>query len=86
MTTEVESGSQVVDKPWRSLLKTLSWRATGTIDTMVISYVITGDVKVAGAIASIEVITKMVLYYLHERLWDRLRVGREVVAPPDYEI
>lgn len=86
MATEAEAGSHVIEKPWRSILKTLSWRATGTIDTMVISYIITGDFRVAGAIASIEVVTKMILYYFHERLWHRLSIGREVVTRPDYEI
>lgn len=75
-----------MEKPWRSILKSVSWRLTGTIDTMVISYVVTGSIKLAGAIASIEVVTKMVLYYLHERAWSRLPIGREVVSRPDYEI
>ena len=86
MPKESDIGRPTVEKPWRSLLKTVSWRATGTIDTLLISYVVTGNFRVAGAIASIEVITKMVLYYLHERAWDRLPIGREPATRPDYEI
>lgn len=55
-----------------SLLKTLSWRIIGTIDTMVISYFLTGKLDVAMSIGGIEVVTKMILYYFHERAWVRL--------------
>lgn len=55
-----------------SVLKAISWRVVGTIDTMVISYLLTGDIKVALGIGSIEVVSKMILYYLHERAWLRV--------------
>jgi uncharacterized membrane protein len=61
--------SDRADKPVKSALKAVTWRIIGTIDTMVISYFITGKVSVALSIGSIEVFTKMVLYYFHERLW-----------------
>lgn len=53
----------------RHLLKTISWRVIGTIDTMVLSWIITGSWKWGLAIGGTEVITEMVLYYFHERLW-----------------
>jgi uncharacterized membrane protein len=53
----------------RSLFKAVSWRMVGTLDTFVISFFVTGRVTVAGSIASIEVITKILIYYLHERVW-----------------
>jgi uncharacterized membrane protein len=53
-----------------TLLKTISWRILATCDTFVISYFITGEFKWAASIASLEVATKMVLYYLHERGWE----------------
>lgn len=53
----------------RHALKTVTWRLVGTLDTFILSWIITGDVKIGGAIAGVEVITKMVLYYLHERVW-----------------
>ena len=61
--------SDRADKPIKSLMKSISWRIVGTIDTMVISYLITGKVTIALSIGSMEVFTKTVLYYFHERLW-----------------
>lgn len=52
-----------------SVLKTLTWRIIGTIDTMVISYFLTGNLDIAMSIGGIEVVSKMVLYYIHERAW-----------------
>ena len=53
----------------RSLAKAVSWRVTGTIDTFVISYIITGRFTIAGSIAGTELLTKILLYYFHERIW-----------------
>jgi uncharacterized membrane protein len=53
----------------RHLAKTITWRIIGTLDTMILSGVITGSWKVGLAIGGVEVITKMVLYYFHERAW-----------------
>jgi uncharacterized membrane protein len=61
--------SDRADKPVKSAIKAVTWRIVGTIDTMIISYIITGQVTVALSIGSIEVFTKMILYYFHERLW-----------------
>ena len=55
----------------RHLLKTITWRIIGTLDTMVLSWIITGNWKWGVAIGGVELITKMVLYYLHERAWYR---------------
>lgn len=59
----------------RSLAKMVSWRVTATIDTFIISYVVTGSFAWAGSIAGLEVMTKMGLYYLHERAWARVQWG-----------
>jgi uncharacterized membrane protein len=53
----------------RHLLKTLTWRIVGTIDTILIGWLITGDATVGLSIGGIEVITKMILYFFHERAW-----------------
>jgi uncharacterized membrane protein len=53
----------------RHLLKTLTWRIIGTIDTMLIAWLVTGSISIGAAIGGIEVITKMLLYYTHERVW-----------------
>lgn len=53
----------------RHLAKTISWRLIGTIDTMVLSSIITGSIQTGLAIGGFEVFTKMILYFLHERAW-----------------
>jgi uncharacterized membrane protein len=53
----------------RHLLKTITWRIVGTIDTMILGWVVTGNLKFGLAIGGFEVITKMLLYFLHERVW-----------------
>lgn len=55
-----------------SVLKTISWRIIGTIDTIAISYFFTGKIEIAVGIGGFEVITKMLLYYAHERVWINL--------------
>ncbi len=55
----------------RHLAKTLTGRILATSDTFLITWLITSEIKWAGTIASIEVITKMILYYMHERVWHR---------------
>lgn len=55
----------------RHVLKTISWRIIGTLDTMILSWIITGSLKIGVAIGGVEIVTKMVLYYLHERAWYR---------------
>lgn len=66
------------EKPIRSVVKAISWRVVGTIDTLVVSYLILGDGKLgeASAIAGVDFITKMILYFAHERVWNRVKWGR----------
>lgn len=56
----------------RHVAKTVTWRVIGTIDTIVLSWIITGNMTVGLTIGGVEVVTKMVLYYLHERAWYKL--------------
>lgn len=75
----------MADKPYRSLVKAISYRLTGTLATMTISFLVTGRFMLAFSIGVIELFTKIGIYYLHERIWDSLSFGR--VAPrDDYEI
>lgn len=53
----------------RHIAKTITWRIVGTIDTMVLGWIITGNLKFGLAIGGAEVVTKMLLYFLHERVW-----------------
>lgn len=52
-----------------SFVKGISWRVVGTIDTIIISYFITGEWKFALSIGSVEVFTKIILFYFHDRVW-----------------
>jgi uncharacterized membrane protein len=60
----------------RSFAKAVSWRATGSVDTFLVSWLVTGNPVFAGSIAVTEIATKVVLYYLHERVWGRISWGR----------
>ena len=61
----------------RSFIKAVSWRTVGTIDTFIISFFVTGKVSLAGGIAAVEVVTKIMIYYLHERAWAVVPWGRD---------
>jgi uncharacterized membrane protein len=60
----------------RSLIKSVSWRIIGTLDTIVISYLITGKLAFALSIGGIELVTKMILYVVHERVWNKIKWGK----------
>ena len=77
ITKHIEGAGHANKK--RSLVKTLSWRTIATTDTIIIARLITGSWTVGFGIASIEVVTKMALYYLHERGWSALDWGLEDV-------
>jgi uncharacterized membrane protein len=60
------------DTSTRSLVKTISWRITGSGATFAISYLVLGDFSVAGTIAITQVILNTILYYVHERIWNKI--------------
>ena len=64
------------EKPMRSIAKAVSWRVIGTLDTLVVSYLLTGELALASSIASVDFVTKMILYFFHERIWNRIKWGR----------
>lgn len=53
----------------RHILKTITWRIIGTIDTIILSWLLTGSWQIGLSIGGLETITKMVLYFIHERVW-----------------
>jgi uncharacterized membrane protein len=63
----------------RHLLKTVSWRIVGTLDTIVLSWIISGNPLTGLKIGGAEVITKMILYYGHERVWYRINFGLDKI-------
>lgn len=65
------------DTTRRSLIKTISWRITGSTATFVISYVISKNLSIAGTIAIIQLTANTILYYVHERVWNKIRWGQK---------
>ncbi len=65
----------------RSLIKTISWRALATITTAVLVLIFTGRWGIALAIGGIEVVVKIILYFFHERLWNRISYGKKQKKP-----
>jgi uncharacterized membrane protein len=65
------------DTAVRSLAKAVSWRVTGTVDTFLISWLITGQILLASGIALTEIITKVFLFWMHERVWNRITWGQQ---------
>ena len=64
------------EKPIRSMAKALSWRVVGTIDTLVVSYLLSGEITLAASIASVDFLTKLGLYFFHERAWNKIKWGK----------
>jgi uncharacterized membrane protein len=78
----------MVEKHYRSFVKAVSWRLTGSVDTLVISFLITRQIKWALTISGVELFTKIFLFYVHERVWNKIPFGR-VLEPkdkPNFEI
>jgi uncharacterized membrane protein len=59
----------------RHIAKTITWRLVGTIDTMLLGWLISGNPLIGLKIGLLELITKMILYYFHERIWYRSKFG-----------
>ena len=74
--TDPNAAAEIIrDSRLRSVLKALSWRVLATLTTIAIAYFIVGDVKVALKIGAVEVVVKMLIYYLHERAWAKVPLG-----------
>lgn len=70
-----------IEQKRRSILKTISWRFWATITTIALVFLFVGEVKVAFSIGVFEVILKMVLYFFHERMWNRIKFGKKEIKP-----
>ena len=62
----------------RSFLKTITWRVIASLDTFIIVWIITGQLYWASSVAGLEIITKTVLFYLHERGWNYITWGKYI--------
>ena len=76
----------MIEKPARSLVKAISWRITGTLDTILVSWFVTRSFMLAISIGGVEVFTKLIIYYFHERAWNKIHFGRETPKEPEYQI
>lgn len=70
-------GGRILESRKRHLAKTFTWRGLGTLDTMIISWIISGSPFIGLKIGVAELITKMILYYIHERVWYKSNFGLE---------
>jgi|TARA_Y100001938_G_C8030070_1_gene400157 uncharacterized membrane protein len=67
--------SKIYISKTRSILKAISWRVVGTLDTMALGWIITGNPVMGLKIGALELVTKFVLYYIHERIWIKSQFG-----------
>jgi adenylylsulfate kinase len=67
-----------MDTQSRSIAKTISFRIFATVATTVLVYVITGNLALAGFVGILDSMIKLIIYYLHERFWDRVSWGRKI--------
>jgi uncharacterized membrane protein len=65
------------DSTVRSIAKTVSWRITGSGATFLISYMVSGNLAVAGTIAVIQLTANTILYFVHERIWNKVSWGKK---------
>jgi uncharacterized membrane protein len=80
----MENQDIITDSHARSIIKGITWRITGTLDTMVMAFIVTGELTNAIKIGFTEVFTKIFLYYLHERVWNNVAYGRIAGAGPSH--
>ncbi|PKA84366.1 putative membrane protein [Ulvibacter sp. MAR_2010_11] len=71
----LSKNGRILESRKRHFAKTITWRGLGTLDTMIISWIITGNPFTGLKIGFAELITKMILYYIHERVWYRMDYG-----------
>jgi uncharacterized membrane protein len=71
------------EQPYRSVIKGVTWRIIGTLDTILLSWLFTGDISAALKIGGIEVFTKIILFFIHERVWLRMDFAREDILSAD---
>jgi uncharacterized membrane protein len=68
----------------RSIAKAVSYRVLGSLATALVFLLLTGDLKLSAGAGAIDSVVKLGLYFLHERLWQHIRFGKQ--RPPEYEI
>jgi uncharacterized membrane protein len=66
------------------MMKAVTWRAGGTVVTCLVAWLVTGRLEWAAKIGLLDTVLKIGAFYFHERLWNRLSIGK--MKPPDYQI
>ncbi len=69
-----------MEKHGRTLLKSVSWRIVATSTTMLLVFLVTGNLVISTGVAFLEILVKTVIYYLHERIWNTSNFGRKKLA------
>jgi len=64
------------DSKLRTLLKSITWRFTATATTITLVFIFTGQIHTAIEVGALELVAKMLIYYLHERGWEKIRFGK----------
>jgi len=59
----------------RSILKGVTWRFIASGTTMIVVYIVTGDLALVASVGAVDVIAKLLFYYLHERTWGKVHWG-----------
>ncbi|TXK78522.1 DUF2061 domain-containing protein [Mesonia sp. K4-1] len=81
----LDKNKELKESRLRHIIKTITWRLIGTIDTILLSWLISGDIITGLKIGGAELATKPILYYLHERVWYRSNYGIKKEIKPTYE-
>ncbi len=64
----------------RSILKTITWRITASTTTLLLVYIISGQLEIAGAITLYEIVVKTLIYYLHEKVWEKAKFDKKDIG------
>jgi uncharacterized membrane protein len=73
-----------IDSPKRSIAKSISWRILAGIITACVALYMTGQLGFAAKIGLVDTTVKLLIYFVHERIWNKINYGR--VTTPDYEV
>lgn len=65
-----------MDTHKRSIAKTITFRIIATITTMILVLIFTGNLTLAGAVGALDLVSKLMIYYVHERVWDKFSWGK----------
>ena len=66
----------MISSPLRSFTKAITYRVSGSLVTVGIAYMVFGKIEWAIGVGAIDAISKLLFYYIHERIWDKIKWGR----------